>query len=65
MKEAANEKRYRRILKLISHFAIFFLLFLFGITCCIVLFVHAAQNAGVVYTEENILFAVKNSFGNG
>ena len=64
MKEAANEKRYRRILKLISHFAIFFLLIGFVITCCIVLFLHAAQNAGVVYTEENIQFAAKITFAN-
>jgi len=34
------------------------------ISCCIVLFLHAMQDAGIVYTQENIAFAAKITFLN-
>lgn len=57
-------KPYGLIAGYFSHFAVFFLLIGFVITCCIILFLNAMQNTGIVYTEENISFAAKLTFGN-
>lgn len=64
MKKRTNGKPYSVIVSYFSHFAVFLLLIGFTITCCILLFLHAMQNTGIIYTEENISFAAKVTFGN-
>lgn len=64
MRDAVREKLYCRILKSVSHFASFFLLIAFVLTCCITLFLHTMQASGIAYTQENITFAAKITFVN-
>lgn len=64
MRNALKEGRYRRILRPVSHFVCFLLPIAFVLTCCITLFLRAAQASGIVYTRENITFAAKITFAN-
>ena len=57
--------RVRRVLKSVHHYAIFFLIMAFVISCCMMLFVSTmAQTMGITFTEENIQTAAKLTFAN-
>lgn len=64
MRNAGKEGCYSRILRSVSHFADFFLLIAFVLTCCITLFLHTMQASGIVYVRENITLAAKITFAN-
>ena len=56
---------FRRILRGISNYLVFFLLVAFAVTCCMLLFVSTlADSMGLVFTSENITQAAKLTFGN-
>lgn len=55
-----RERLFRRIIRLISHFFVFFLLIAFVISCCIMLFTKILQNTvGHTFTQEEITAAAK------
>ena len=57
--------KFRKVLKALNHYIVFFLLVAFVVTCCMTLFLNAlAANMGVVFTEDNIATAAKLTFGN-
>ena len=56
---------FRRVLKSVCHFATFFLLIAFVITCCFMLFVSTlSESLNIELTEENIQVAAKLTFLN-
>ena len=56
---------FRRVLKSLSHYAVFFLFMAFIITCCMTLFVTVLSGSmGIAFTEENIQAAAKLTFAN-
>ena len=58
-------RRFRTILKAINHYAVFFLVVAFVVTCCMLLFVNTlADSMGLVFTADNIGTAAKLTFGN-
>ena len=60
-----NEKRSKRLLKIIYDFLIVFLLVSFVTTCCTMLFVSTLSvSLGITLTEENIAAAAKATFLN-
>ncbi len=60
-----KNRTFRQILKLVSNYAVFFLLVAFAVTCCMMLFVRTLANSmGLVFTAENIADAAKLTFGN-
>ena len=60
-----NEKRFKKTLKAISHYFMFFTLIAFTVTCCMTLFLYLfSQNAGISFTRENITLAAKLTFMN-
>ncbi|MGN1003233.1 MAG: ATP-binding protein [Oscillospiraceae bacterium] len=55
----------RRALKALYHYAVFFLLMAFLITCCMTLFVETLTDTmGLTLTPENVSAAAKLTFGN-
>ena len=57
--------RFRRILKAISHFIVFFLLVAFLISCCTMLFVTTLSDTlGITLTNETVERAAKLTFAN-
>lgn len=57
--------RFRRVLRSLHHYAVFFLLIGFVISCCMMLFVQTMTTAmGITLTEENIQAAAKLTFAN-
>ncbi|MBQ7936652.1 MAG: HAMP domain-containing histidine kinase [Clostridia bacterium] len=53
------------ILKSLHHYAVFFMLAAFIITCCLMLFVRTlSQTMGIDFTEENLNVAAKLTFAN-
>lgn len=60
-----NESRFKKILRAINRYLIFFLVVAFVITCCMLLFVNTlSQDLGVVLTGENLDTAAKLTFLN-
>ena len=60
-----SDLRVRRTLRLVSHFAVFFLLFGFLLTCCMMLFVSTmVDTMGLTLTPEHIQLAAKLTFIN-
>ena len=56
---------FRQVLRALNHYAVFFLLVAFVVTCCMTLFLNAlSANMGLEFTEENISTAAKLTFGN-
>lgn len=56
---------FRRVLKAVHHYAVFFLLMAFVITCCMMLFVSTlSRTMGLTLTEENLQAAAKLTFAN-
>ena len=56
---------FRRVLKAINNYVVFFLVVAFAVTCCMLVFVHTlAGTMGLVFTEENITAAAKVTFLN-
>lgn len=56
---------FRKVLRLINNYLVFFLLVAFAVTCCMMLFVTTlADSMGLVFTEDNIATAAKLTFGN-
>lgn len=56
---------FRRVLKSLSHYAVFFALMAFVITCCMLLFVETMANTmDIALTAENINIAAKLTFIN-
>lgn len=57
--------KYKRILKAINHYFIFFLLVAFVVTCCMMLFLSTiAKSLAITFTEENLSVAAKITFLN-
>ena len=57
--------RVRQVLKVVSHFAVFFILMGFLLTCCMMLFVSTmVQTMELTLTEEHIQLAAKLTFIN-
>ena len=55
----------RPLLRALNHYAVFFLLIAFVISCCMMLFVSTlSESLGIVLTEENISDAAKITFWN-
>ena len=60
-----NERHIKRILRALSHYATFFLLVAFVITCCMTLFLNVlSDNLHIEFTDENIADAAKLTFWN-
>lgn len=56
---------FRRVIKAIHSYIIFFLLVAFAVTCCMMLFVTTlARSMGLVFTSDNIADAAKLTLGN-
>ena len=56
---------FRKFLKTVNNYIVFFLVVAFAVTCCMLLFVHTlADTMGLTLTEENIAAAAKLTFGN-
>lgn len=57
--------RFKRVLRAVNHYLIFFLLVAFVVTCCIMLFAETLSSTlGVTLTDENIGVAAKLTFVN-
>lgn len=60
-----KEEQYRRIMRSVNHFLVFFALVAFVISCCMMLFVTVfTANIDIVLTEENMNVAAKLTFAN-
>lgn len=58
-------RNWRPVLKAVSHYAVFFLLAAFFITCCMSLFVTVlARTMDLTFTDDNIQLAAKLTFAN-
>ena len=56
---------FRKFLKTVNNYIVFFLVVAFAVTCCMLLFVRTlADTMGLTLTEENIAAAAKLTFGN-
>ena len=56
---------FRKFLKTVNNYLVFFLVVAFAVTCCMLLFVRTlADTMGLTLTEENIAAAAKLTFGN-
>ena len=60
-----SDQRVRRVLRLVNHFAVFFLLFGFLLTCCMMLFVSTmVDTMELTLTSDHIQLAAKLTFIN-
>ena len=56
---------FRKVLKAVNKYVVFFLVVAFAVTCCMLLFIRTlADTMGLTFTEENIAAAAKLTFGN-
>ena len=56
---------FRKFLKTVNNYIVFFLVVAFAVTCCMLLFVNVlVDTMGLTLTEENIAAAAKLTFGN-
>ena len=56
---------WKRFIKTVNYYLVFFLLVAFLVSCCMVLFLNTlADSMGLVFTKENITAAAKVTFGN-
>ena len=56
---------FRKFLKTVNNYIVFFLIVAFAVTCCMLLFVNVlVDTMGLILTEENIAAAAKLTFGN-
>ena len=57
--------KYKRTLRAVNNYLVFFLMVAFVVSCCMMLFVTTLANSmGLVFTKENIGDAAKLTFGN-
>ena len=57
--------KFRKFLRAVNNYIVFFLIVAFAVTCCMLLFVTVlADTMGLVFTVENIGTAAKLTFGN-
>ena len=57
--------RYKRIVRAVNNYLVFFLMVAFVVSCCMMLFVRTlADSMGLVFTKDNIADAAKLTFGN-
>ncbi len=60
-----RKSKYKRILRALNNYLVFFLIVAFVVSCCMMLFVRILANTmGLVFTKENITAAAKLTFGN-
>ncbi len=60
-----NDSKYSKVLLVLNHYLVFFMLVAFVITCCTMLFVRVLTNTlGVTLTEDNLADAAKITFAN-
>lgn len=60
-----RKSKYRRALRALNHYIVFFLLVAFVITCCTMLFVSIlSQTLDITFTGEHLNAAAKLTFGN-
>ena len=60
-----KKPNFRRVLRALNNYVVFFLIVAFVVTCCMSLFVSVLANTmGLNFTEENIGVAAKLTFGN-
>ncbi len=60
-----KQPKFRRVLRAINNYLVFFLLVAFVVSCCMMLFVTIlADTMGLVFTQDNIAQAAKLTFGN-
>ena len=60
-----KKRHFRRMLKAINNYVVFFLTVAFAVSCCMLLFVRTlADSMGLVFNEENIGAAAKVTFLN-
>jgi len=56
---------FRRVLKAVNSYIVFFLIVGFAVSCCMLLFLNVlADSMGLVFDESNIAVAAKLTFGN-
>ena len=56
---------FRRVLKAVNNYVVFFLVVAFAVTCCMLLFIRTlADTMQLTFTEDNIAAAAKLTFGN-
>lgn len=57
--------KYKKLLKLVKNYLLFFLLTAFIVTCCMSLFLNTLSSSmGIILTEDNINIAAKLTLGN-
>ena len=60
-----KKRHFRKVLKAINNYIVFFLTVAFAVSCCMLLFVNTlADSMGLVFSEENIATAAKVTFLN-
>lgn len=60
-----KKAKYKRALRAINNYLVFFLMVAFVVSCCMMLFVRTlADSMGLVFTKDNIGDAAKLTFGN-
>ena len=60
-----KKPKFKRILRAINNYIVFFLIVAFVVSCCMMLFVTVlADTMGLVFTRDNITQAAKLTFGN-
>ena len=60
-----KRRKYRKILRAVNNYVVFFLMVAFVVSCCMMLFVQTLANTmGLEFTRENIGDAAKLTFGN-
>ena len=60
-----NDRKFKWVIRSISHYFVFFLIFAFVITCCMTLFISIlTKNLDITLTEENLQLAAKLTFLN-
>ena len=60
-----KKPKFKRVVRAVNNYAVFFLIVAFVVSCCMMLFVTVlADSMGLVFTKENIADAAKLTFGN-
>jgi len=60
-----KKPKFRKFLRAVNNYIVFFLIVAFAVTCCMLLFVSVlADTMGLVFTRENMTEAAKLTFGN-
>ncbi len=60
-----KKPKFKRVMRAINNYVVFFLIVAFVVSCCMMLFVTVlADTMGLVFTKDNIADAAKLTFGN-